>query len=161
MALGKPSITTLRALAVGTNGQVDVRGLQQVIDNIRERFRASDAEVDRLQRLVAANKSFEELALLKQQVAALAEQVKALNVAPDVAELAELLAGGDGIVVVKDGQLIVRSLEPGAGVVITWPDGAGGNPIIALAALVVPGFALPVDGWDWFGEESPAAELFA
>ena len=140
--LGKPSITTPR--------QLEARAVQSAIDNISERFRLSEAEIFRVASLVEANISLEAIALLQKQFALLQKTVSALNLSSDTAELAQLLTQGNGIVVLKNHHLITRVLIPGVGIIITWPDGAGGNPVIAtgdVAALALAGSS--DEAWPW------------
>ena len=140
--LGKPSITTPR--------QLELRDVQSAIDNTKERFRLSEAEIFRIASLVEANSSFEAITLLQTQLALLQKTVAALNLSSDTAELAQLLTQGNGIVVLKDGHLITRVLTAGVGIVITWPDGAGGNPVIATgdaAAITLAGSN--DEAWPW------------
>lgn len=135
--IGQPAIPTPRAL--------DLRLVQQAIDNIRMRFAADEAQIALALKLLSSNVDAQAIALLQGQVAKLTLQVEILNTSAEVAELAELLASGaNGIVVLKNGQLITRVLEPGVGVFIRNPDGSEGDPIIA-AATVDP-FGMPAGG---------------
>jgi hypothetical protein len=126
--LGLPAIATPR--------QLDLRNIQQSLDNIKERFRRDEAEILRLRGLLAGDKSSTDITKLQQQVAKLSQQVTALNTAPDVAELVSVLSQSNGFVIVKDGHLLTRVLVPGEGILITWPDGAGGNPVISTGNIL-------------------------
>lgn len=75
MATGKPSITTPRIL--------ELRGLQQALDAIRERLRQSDAELNLLRSFADANQSAQAIASLQAQITQLTNVVNALVVQVD------------------------------------------------------------------------------
>lgn len=133
MAIGKPDWQTPSEAS---------RGLQQAINNIRERFKNLEAEVAKFSSLIDVTKTAQALQVLRQQITALAKQLDALSTV-EVTAIANLLAMDNGIVVLKDGVLITRVLEVGAGLAITNADGANGNPKITNTSQ-----ALTTDPWD-------------
>lgn len=141
--LGKPNFQTPAAAP---------REEQQAFDKIRERFTTLEAEVTRLTSIIESSKQFKDIALMQQQIAALARQVKAANQNETVAAIEALLLAGNGFVVVRDGKFVLRVLKPGTNITITYPDGYTGDPIINANGVPDP---LPLagsssDAWpDW------------
>lgn len=129
---GTPSITTPRLAALG---DADSRSFQQTVNNIRERFATLEAATVALQGLSAGNTSAKDIQKLQQQVGDLIKKVASLNVSADIAEVASLLSQGNGFVVLKDGHLIVRVLQPGTGIAIVNADGSVGDPIISIGSF--------------------------
>jgi hypothetical protein len=121
MAVGKPAIPTLRT--------VDLREVQGAVNAIRERLRVIDAEVTVLQSNGQGFTNAKAIAILQAQMSLLTTALGGTA----LAALQVLMAGGDGIVVHSGTSLIVRSLEAGDNVTITFPDGVDGNPVISSA----------------------------
>lgn len=69
--LGKPAITTPRAL--------DLRAMQQAIDNIRERFQRLEAVALQVDRTVAAAPTTGVMAGMRQEIASLRSELDALS----------------------------------------------------------------------------------
>jgi hypothetical protein len=142
--IGSPAISTPRKL--------ELAAIQQSIDNIRARFQIDEAELKRLLLLIGASSTLTTLADMQNQLSQLTRQVAALNTAPDVATLSALLTQPNGIVVLKDGVLITRTLIASTGIVIQYPDGHDGNPIFSAGSIdlvVIP----DQDAWsDLFSE---------
>lgn len=144
MALGKPAIVTPREL--------ELRSVQQAIDQTRERFSGIDAALLAVQKLVDGSKASEDIKKLQQQVSGLTKAIAALNTSESITVVQALLEQQNGLVVLKDGALITRRLQAGEGIVILYPDGALSDPLIKMA--VGPVDVLPLagagsDGWLW------------
>lgn len=111
------------------------RQVQQVINNIRERFQFLEAETTALRAFIEANTSAAQLLQLRLQISALTTQVSQLTAGggdPVVnAVIQALLAEPNGVVVLKDGTLITRSVVAGANVTVTNGTGFAGNITIA------------------------------
>lgn len=118
--------------AITTPGKAD-RATQQAIDQIRERFRQIEALIAQIQAVQAgAAVPLLVVSTLQRQVAELAAAPPSGSGARD-ALLTALLAQPNGLVVLRDGALITRTLVPGANVLITNPGGYAGNPVISSA----------------------------
>jgi hypothetical protein len=118
MSLGAPSITT--------PNQVDLRALQSAVINTRRRIEIIEGLINSLSTSSGTSSTTAAiLATLQAQIAAIP--------APEAANaaLTALMAGGDGLVVHSGAALIVRTLQAGANITITYPDGVLGNPLIA------------------------------
>lgn len=124
MALGRPAIPTPREL--------QLRAVQQSIDQIRERFSGVETAIRALQDLVGSNQTIEAIDQLRQQVAALSKKVAALDTSESIALINALVVQPNGLVVLKDGELITRILQAGEGIVILYPDGSVSDPLIKL-----------------------------
>jgi len=102
------------------------RVVQGAVDAIRIRIEAIEVLVATIELLAGA--ASQANGRLTATTSFLQTQIDAIN--NNLNELIDLLNGADGIVVVANGQLIVRELEAGTNVTIDNPDGADGNPII-------------------------------
>jgi len=129
-------------------------GLEQTINNIRERFVALEAQVVALQALIDGNTTGKAITLLQQQINSTTEAASNPDGTTALALLNALLGLANGFVVVRDGTLVTRTLQPGPGIFITYPDGFSGNPIISLVPTpdVVPLAFGASDDYDWFDD---------
>lgn len=125
--------------------------LTQTIRNIRERFQALEADTAAMRTLLDASTSAKALTTLQQQVNALTQRIATITGSEANAVLSALLAMPNGLVVLRDGQLVTRTLQPGFGIVITYPDGFSGDPIIAIVPTpdVLPLARSGDDAYDW------------
>lgn len=144
MPLGKPAIPTPRAL--------ELRNIAQAVDATRERFSNIETDILALQKLVGASKDFQAIKQLQQQLKALAQQIAALDTSASIAVVNALLMQPNGLVVLKDGELVTRVLQAGEGIVILYPDGSVSDPLIKTT--IAPVDALPLanagdSGWAW------------
>ena len=117
MALGKPGIGTVRSAG---------REVQGAVDAIRQRLEAIELLLATVEAM--ANTSAQKNATFTASISFLQSQINAI--VSNINELSDLLNGDDGIVVVSNGQLIVRELEAGTNITIDNPDGVDGNPVI-------------------------------
>lgn len=109
-----------------------LKATQQAIDRIRERFQLLEASVDQLFKLAEGSTSATTIAQLRSQVIQLQKQINLLPSQADLAALNALFANANGILVLRDGTIITRTIEPGLGITVTYGDGFGGNPTIGL-----------------------------
>lgn len=149
LSLGFPAITT--------PARLELRPIQGVVDNTRERFQRLEAAVVEIRLLLDSSTTAQAILLLKAQIEKLSAQVAALQGQAELAALIALFDQPDGIVVLKGGTLITRTLIGGGGITITYPDGFGGNPVITLA----PPSAANEDGWHWAFDETATDFEFA
>jgi len=143
--VGFPAIQAPRSL--------ELRSMQQVVDNIRERFAAVEALANQTYQLVAASKSVTAVTALQAQIAQLQQQIAAVQQSAAVDALQTLLGNEpNGLVVLKDGVLITRVLQAGENIAIVNPAGTAGDPIIRTAFTEIVPFTQEAWPWDDFAE---------
>lgn len=118
-------MTLNRKPGIATPREAD-RSVRNAVDAIRARLEAIETLLNSIE--LVAGTGAQANALFKASISNLQQQINVLN--SDLSELTDLLDGDDGLVVVANGQLIVRTLEAGTNVTIDNPDGVDGNPVI-------------------------------
>lgn len=128
--------------------------ISQTIRNIRERFEQLERDLTALQTLVGASTTAKALTLLQQQINQQSSAVANTDGSDALALLNALLAQADGLVVLRNHQLVTRILQAGPGIFITYPDGFSGNPIISLVPTpeVLPLALGSNDAYDWWSD---------
>ncbi len=114
----KPSIT---------ESSIADRPAKIAVANVRQRIEAIEGLLATIES--QANQSSFSLTQRNATLANLASQLAQLQ-----AVIEDLLANDDGIVVLSGDSLITRTLQEGAGITITNPDGVDGDPVIAADA---------------------------
>jgi len=127
-------------------------GLEQTINNIRERFVALEADLANLRLQLDAGNVSKAITLLQQQINQQSDNRSNTDGTNALALINAILAVSNGLLVIRDGVVTSRVLQPGPGIFITYPDGFSGNPIISLVPTPDP---VPIafggnDSYDWW-----------
>jgi hypothetical protein len=124
-------MATERKIGFSTPREGEWKILAQAVDNIREQLGRLDTRVADALALIGGSTSVKQIAILQAQIAQLSATVNALS-AGSGSTLTNLLAQPNGLVVVRDGQLVTRILTSRGLINILFPDGHDGNPIIFI-----------------------------
>jgi hypothetical protein len=128
---GAHLMATERKIGFSTPREGEWKILAQAVDNIREQLGRLDTRVADALALIGGSTSVKQIAILQAQIAQLSATVNALS-AGSGSTLTNLLAQPNGLVVVRDGQLVTRILTSRGLINILFPDGHDGNPIIFI-----------------------------
>jgi NAD(P)-dependent dehydrogenase (short-subunit alcohol dehydrogenase family) len=143
--------------AIQAPSSLELRSVQQLVDNIRERFGAVEALANNTYALVAASKSVTQVTALQAQITQLQQQLATFTNSPAVDALKALLdTQANGLVVLKDGALITRVLQAGENIAIVNPAGTAGDPLIRTAFTEIVPFTQEAWPWNDFAEDELA-----
>jgi hypothetical protein len=134
--------------AIQPPGTLELRSLQQLADNTRERFAAVEAFATQINSILLSSQANAKASTLQQQIDQLKAQINALEGSLAVDDLENLLANEpNGLVVLANGHLITRVLRAGESIVIVNADGVAGDPIIGVKFTEATPFTQ--EAWPW------------